>query len=86
MIRTRAAVPLIGAVIKRPDLWATALRQLLVLAPRGWWKKWPPVPLPDDNYLGFRFETAYGNPNATPTASDVTHYLAWCKRQRALAR
>jgi hypothetical protein len=68
------------ALVRRPDLWSTALRQLLRLAPSGWWRRWPPVPRPDPSYLGFRLETAYGDPARAPEPTDVVAYLAWCRR------
>jgi hypothetical protein len=67
------------AVIVRPGLWGTALRQVVQLAPRGWWRRWPFLPLPDRDYLAFRMQTAYGSAGASPTVSDVTSYLTWCR-------
>lgn len=69
------------AVMSRPDLWVTALRQVARLAPARWWRRWPPLPLPDRAYLRFRMETAYGDPEAEPAPADVVTYLAWCRRQ-----
>ena len=74
------------AVVIRPHLWATALEEGWRLAPPGWWRRWPPRPLPDPAYLRFRMQTAYGNPSATPSAEDLLGYLHWCRRMRSLAR
>ena len=67
------------ALVLRPGLWPTALRQILRLAPSGWWRRWPPLPRPDPAYLRFRMETAYGDPDHDPEAADVVAYLRWCR-------
>ncbi len=75
------------AVVRRPGLWVTAVRQMFRLAPNGWWRRAPFLPLPDQRYLGFRLETQYGNAMHTADVSDVVTYLAWCRSyQRDLRR
>jgi hypothetical protein len=68
------------AVIARPALWGTAVVQTLRLAAPGWWHRWPPLPVPDPDYLRFRLQTAFGDAEAAPSPSDVVSYLDWCKR------
>lgn len=68
-------------VARRPELWTTALRQLVRLAPTGWWRRWPPLPRPDPAYLRFRLQTAYGGEGRDPEPADVVTYLAWCRRE-----
>ena len=68
-----------GAVLRRPDLWATAVRQIARLAPDGWWRRSPYLPLPDAAYLHFRMVTAYGGDGAEPRPEDVVTYLHWCR-------
>ena len=72
------------AVLRRPWLWGVALRQLLVLAVPGWWRRWPPVPRPDPAYLRFRLQTAYGD-DRPPAPGDVVTYLHWCRGWRRVA-
>jgi len=67
------------AVARRPSLWVTAFRQVVVLARPGWWRRWPPVPAPDRDYLRFRLQTAYGDPDRLPAPADVVSYLHWCR-------
>lgn len=67
------------ALVRHPGLWPTALRQIVRLAPSGWWREWPPLPRPDPAYLRFRMETAYGDPDRDPEAADVVAYLSWCR-------
>jgi hypothetical protein len=67
------------ALAAHPSLWATAVRQVAVLAPPGWWRRPPHLPLPDRAYLRFRMQTAYGDPTHPPEPSDVVTYLHWCR-------
>ena len=67
------------AVLARPSLWGTALRQVAVLAAPGWWRTAPHLPLPDGDYLRFRLQTAYGDPDRAPDPRDVVTYLHWCR-------
>ena len=69
----------IVAVVVRPGLWITAVRQVFVLAPPGWWHRWPFLPLPDRGYLAFRLQTAYGSSDAPLQPHDVVTYLHWCR-------
>jgi len=73
----RAAV---AAVALRPQLWSTAVVQLLRLAPTGWWRHRPFLPLPDADYLRFRLQTQYGDPDHEPEPDDVVRWLEWSKR------
>lgn len=74
------------AVAARPHLWPIALRQLFVLAPSGWWRRRPFLPLPDRRYLAFRLETMYGDAGAAPSGTDVVTYLEWCRTHRQALR
>ena len=75
-----------GAVVVRPWLWATAARQLSVLAPPRWWRRRPFLPVPDPGYLAFRLETMYGGAAPTPDGGDVVAYLRWCRSYRRALR
>ncbi len=86
VIGTRSAVGFCAAIARQPHLWGTALRQVFALAPTAWWRRWPPLPLPDEDYLAFRMETAYGSADVVPPSSDVVHYLDWCRRHRHISR
>jgi len=64
-------------VAGRPSLWLTAARQGVRLARRHWWRRPPFLPLPDRDYLRFRFETQYGAGHPDPR--DLLTYLDWCR-------
>ena len=68
------------AVVIRPRLWRTALRQMRVMAEPGWWHRRPFLPLPAPDYLRFRLQTAYGGDGTTPIEpDDLVGYLRWCR-------
>lgn len=73
----------VAAVLRRPDLWGTALGAVLRLAAPGWWRRRPYVPLPDAGLWAFRMVTAYGRPDAPPQPADVLSYLEWCRSTRS---
>lgn len=62
---------ILWAVGRRPRLWRIALRQALVMRPGTGW-------FPPPEYLSFRLETAYGDPDARPRTEDVVAWLEWC--------
>lgn len=68
------------AVLRRPRLWPAALAQAGRLAPDGWWRRPPFLPLPDRAWLRFRMETAYGRPDAVPEPGDLVVFLEWARR------
>jgi hypothetical protein len=66
-------------LLTRPGLWPVALRQVRRLAPPGWWRHRPFLPVPPRDYLAFRALTMYGDADRLPDAHDVLTYLAWCR-------
>jgi len=70
----------LAAVALRPWLWPVAATQSLRMARRGWWRRWPPLPLPEPELWRFRMETAYGDSaRKVPPARDVRSFLEWCR-------
>ena len=49
---------------------------------RGWWMKFPFLPLPDRTYVRWRMHTAYGDHDAIPPADDVVRYARWAMDDR----
>jgi hypothetical protein len=76
----------VAAVAARPRLWATAVVQLFALAPSGWWRRRPFIPLPDRDYYGFRLQTMYGDASHAAEPADLVTYLEWCRRYRQALR
>jgi len=70
----------IGAALAlRPWLWPAAVAECARLAPPRWWRRWPPLPVPDEALWRFRMETAYGGSGeAVPDAADVVSFISWC--------
>lgn len=75
----RRVLQVAAAVMVRPRLWATALRQVHRLAPRGWWRRPPFLPIPDRGYSAFRKVTQYGHADHPPEVDDVLVWLEWCR-------
>jgi hypothetical protein len=67
-------------VLARPSLWGVALVQLVRLAPTGWWRRPPFLPVPDRDYLRFRMQTQYGDADHAAEPQDLVTYLRWCRR------
>ncbi len=82
----RWLAPAAAALARHPRLWPTAFVQCLRLARPGWWRRWPPLPEPDADYLRFRLQTQYGDADRDPEAADLVAYLEWCRSYRRLAR
>jgi len=68
------------AVLRRPRLWPTAIRQARRTAAPGWWKHRPFLPVPGGAYLEFRMLTQYGDAGRQPDPGDVVSYLEWCRQ------
>jgi len=67
------------ALLRRPALWWPTVRQVSRLAPEGWWRRPPFLPLPSRDYLRFRMETQHGDLEHAPDPADVLNYLSWCR-------
>jgi hypothetical protein len=72
------------ALLVRPHLWSTAAGLAVRMAPRGWWRTPPRLPLPDGHLWEFRMVTAYGDPKAPPRVSDFVTFLEWCRTTQPL--
>jgi hypothetical protein len=61
----------------RPALAADLLRVAWRFRSRGWYTRFPFLPLPDRDYVRWRMYTAYGDYDAIPPAQDVERYARW---------
>jgi hypothetical protein len=82
----RGLVETLAALARQPWLWPTAVRQAHALAPPGWWRRRPFLPVPDPAYVAFRLQTMYGDPGHQPASEDVLAYLRWCRTLRQSLR
>lgn len=80
------AIRVVSAVARHPSLWPTALRQAKRMAPAGWWRRRPFLPVPSGSYLEFRMVTQYGGTDVPPDPDDVLNYLAWCREWNRYGR
>jgi len=48
---------------------------------RGWYRRFPFLPLPAREYLRWRMYTAYGDANVVPPAEDIVRYSRWAVKK-----
>ena len=48
---------------------------------RGWYSRFPFLPVPAGEYVRWRMHTAYGRDDVVPPASDVIRYARWAARE-----
>lgn len=73
---------MIGLVLRRPGLLPAVVGLAWAARRRGWYRRPPFLPLPPRSYLRWRMDTAYGDPEADPSAEDLARYLSWARRMR----
>lgn len=76
----------LGLLACRPALWPSALGLAVTMSRPGWWRQWPPRPLPSRRYLGFRAQTLFGVGPGVLEADTLVEYVKWWQRMRRLAR
>jgi hypothetical protein len=47
---------------------------------RGWFRRFPVLPLPAREYVRWRMHTAYGDHHTVPPVEDVIRYAHWARR------
>lgn len=57
-----------------------------VFRARGWHRRPPFLPLPSKEYVRWRMETAYGDPEAVPLAEELAGFLLWSAEMRRQMR
>ena len=75
----RLALTLAARTIRRPSLAGDLARAAWRLRARGWYRRFPFLPLPDRAYLAWRMHTAYGDHHAVPPARDIERYARWTR-------
>jgi len=82
--RIRNLAQLLGRALTRPRLLALLARNAWRFRARGWWRRWPFLPLPPAEYLDWRLHTAYGDEGAGPEPEELERYLRWSLRMQRL--
>ena len=65
------------AILHHPRLWPAMARQVVKMAPNGWWRRYPYLPVPSESLWNFRLETAYGDLSAVVPEHDLAEVSAW---------
>ncbi len=68
--------------IRHPaDAW-NLLRVLWRFRRRGWYRRFPFLPIPSRTYVRWRMYTAYGSEAIAPPAEDLVRYARWATRHQ----
>lgn len=78
---TRLSLGLLARTLRDPRLATSLARVAWRFRARGWWRRFPFLPLPEREYLKWRMYTAYGDENAVPPAEDAARYARWATRK-----
>lgn len=81
MTWSRLILQLTGAALRRPPLAIDLVRVAWRFRARGWYARFPFLPLPSRPYVRWRMHTAYGDPDIVPPAEDLIRYARWVGRQ-----
>jgi hypothetical protein len=67
--------------LRNPRTADALLRVAWRFRSRGWYARFPFLPLPDKTYLRWRMYTAYGSSDAIPPADDIVRYARWAVKK-----
>lgn len=73
---------MVGLALRHPRALPQLLGAAWAFRARGWYRRFPFVPLPPRTYLRWRLETAYGDPEHRPSDGELLRYLAWTSTMR----
>jgi hypothetical protein len=77
----RLVLILSARAVINPSLASDLLRVAWRFRVRGWYARFPFLPVPSMRYVKWRMYTAYGDEDAIPPAEDVMAYARWTGRQ-----
>ncbi len=78
----RPSLALTARSLAHPTLAADLLRVAWRFRARGWWRRFPFLPIPPREYVQWRMHTAYGDADAVPPVDDVVRYARWTGRRQ----
>ncbi len=64
-----------------PSLAIALLRVFWRFRRRGWYARFPFLPVPSREYIRWRMHTAYGDHDAVPPVQDLINYARWAARK-----
>lgn len=68
--------------LRRPWLVPALLGTAWAFRARGWHRRPPFLPVPPVDYMRWRMETAYGDPDAEPPYPEIARFVTWAARMR----
>ena len=72
---------LVGPVLRNPSVWIEGLQSARRMAPNGWWKHSPFLPIPSASYWHFRMVTVFGaDGSGQLDDQQVIGFLKWSRR------
>ena len=76
----RLTFQLAGRALVSPSLAADLVRVAWRFRARGWYGRFPFLPIPSAKYVRWRMHTAYGDHDVVPPVDDVVRYARWVGR------
>lgn len=67
--------------LRNPRTAAALVRVGWRFRARGWYRRFPFLPLPAKDYVRWRMYTAYGDGATVPPADDVIRYARWAVKK-----
>ncbi len=74
--------PLLTLALRRPHRIPAMLGLAWAFRARGWFLRFPFLPLPPASYTAWRMDTAYGDPRAVPPQDELERFVVWAARMR----
>ena len=68
---------LLFALLRKPSLWFTSIKQIFILAKNRWQLTPPFLPFPSSDFLEFRIITYQGEAEKLPEVDVVIRWLTW---------
>jgi hypothetical protein len=73
----------IPKLMRSPRLIPAAIGAAFAMAPRGWWRKAPFLPVPNKEYWKFRMETFQGGDGTTlPSPQEFVEVVGWFRSMK----
>jgi hypothetical protein len=77
MLKVKWLLKLLFALLRKPSLWLTSIRQIFILAKSRWPLIPPFLPFPSNDFLEFRIITYQGESEKLPEVDVVITWLTW---------